>query len=244
LWGTLDPAPGTSGLLIVSGGNEIRSGAWAGQALLAARLAAAGHPVFRFDRRGIGDSEGENRGFRGSCEDIACATAAFREACPGLGRVVAFGNCDAASALMLFGHRLKFDALLLANPWVLDRADDAAFAPAALRRRLRKKLLDPNEWTRYLKGGLSFTSALAALREAISPPQPASSLAEDMKRGLDAFGGPAVILLASLDRTAELFTAAWPRGDERVRSVASASHSFSDAVAREWLVDQVLEALG
>ena len=76
LAGTLDAAPGTTGLLIVTGGNELRAGAWNGQALLATRLAAAGIPVFRFDRRGVGDSEGANAGFRGSAEDIA-ATVAF-----------------------------------------------------------------------------------------------------------------------------------------------------------------------
>ncbi|HEY6965299.1 MAG TPA: hydrolase 1, exosortase A system-associated, partial [Erythrobacter sp.] len=58
LAGTLDTAPGSTGLLIVTGGNEVRSGAFGGQAALAARIAAAGFPVFRFDRRGIGDSEG------------------------------------------------------------------------------------------------------------------------------------------------------------------------------------------
>ena len=63
LAGVLDTAPGETGLLWVSGGNELRSGAFAGQAQLAARLAAKGFPVFRFDRRGIGDSEGDNRGF-------------------------------------------------------------------------------------------------------------------------------------------------------------------------------------
>ena len=66
LAGTLDMACGASGLLLVSGGNEIRSGAFSGQAALAARIAAAGFPVFRFDRRGIGDSGGENKGFRNS----------------------------------------------------------------------------------------------------------------------------------------------------------------------------------
>ena len=39
LAGTLDTAPGTSGLLIVTGGNEVRSGAFSGQAQLAARIA-------------------------------------------------------------------------------------------------------------------------------------------------------------------------------------------------------------
>ena len=60
---TLDEAAGTTGLLIVSGGNEVRAGAHRGMALLAADLAAAGHPVFRYDRRGVGDSGGTNRGF-------------------------------------------------------------------------------------------------------------------------------------------------------------------------------------
>jgi len=63
---SLDEAPGATGLLIVSGGNEIRSGAHRGMAMLAGRVAAAGFPVFRFDRRGIGDSEGVNGGYESS----------------------------------------------------------------------------------------------------------------------------------------------------------------------------------
>ena len=51
LAGSLDTAPGHTGLLIVSGGNEIRSGAFSGQAHLAASIARAGFPVFRLDRR-------------------------------------------------------------------------------------------------------------------------------------------------------------------------------------------------
>ena len=50
---SLDEAPGTTGLLIISGGNEVRSGAHRGMATLAQRVAAAGYPVFRFDRRGV-----------------------------------------------------------------------------------------------------------------------------------------------------------------------------------------------
>jgi len=103
---TLDTGDSDTGLLIVSGGNEIRSGAHAGQASLAARLAHEGFPVFRYDRRGVGDSEGENPTFRHSGPDIAAAIAAFKAAAPHVSRVVAFGNCDAAAALMLFAPEL------------------------------------------------------------------------------------------------------------------------------------------
>src|SRR5204862_199686 len=51
LVGTLDEGSSDTGLLIVSGGNEPRMGAHRGQAMLAARIAARGYSVFRFDRR-------------------------------------------------------------------------------------------------------------------------------------------------------------------------------------------------
>src|SRR3546814_12236630 len=92
-------------------------------ATLAQRVAAAGHPVFRFDRRGIGDSEGENHGFEGSGPDIAAAIGAFCGAAPHVTRIVAFGNCDAASALLLH-QPLAIDALVLANPWTYEAADE------------------------------------------------------------------------------------------------------------------------
>ncbi len=119
-----------TGLIIVSGGNEIRSGAWNGQAQLAARLAKAGYPVLRFDRRGVGDSEGDNAEFTGSAPDIAAAIAALRAACPGVSRLVAWGNCDAASALMLSGGA-GCDALILSNPWTFEppRSPPAPMAP-------------------------------------------------------------------------------------------------------------------
>src|SRR3546814_1882665 len=63
---SIDEGRMDTGLLIVSGGNELRSGAHRGMAKLAARLARDGFPVFRFDRRGVGDSEGENGGFLSS----------------------------------------------------------------------------------------------------------------------------------------------------------------------------------
>ena len=244
LFGTLDAGAQDTGLLIVSGGNEIRSGAWSGQAQLAARLAAGGHPVFRFDRRGVGDSEGANGSFRTNREDIAAALAAFRAATPPLRRVIAFGNCDAASALTLFAAGLALDGLVLANPWTVDSEADGepVQSPAGLRRRYLAKLSDPSEWRRLLGGKIALGSAMRDIGRAAIP-APVSALARDMQAGLAAFGGAATILLAERDRAAELFLDAWDPGDPRLRRYASAAHSFAEADAREWLFEQVLAAL-
>ena len=64
-----------------------------------------------------------------------------------------------------------------------------------------------------------------------------------MRLGLARFAGPVTILLAERDRTAELFAAAWGV-DPRTARLASASHSFADEAARDWLLQQIVEALG
>ena len=128
LIGSLDLAAGNTGLLIVTGGNELRSGPWSSQAQIAEKVALAGFPVFRFDRRGIGDSAGINGGFTSASADIAAAICAFRAQLPTLQRVVAFGNCDAASALML-SSGAGFDAMVLANPWTFEPEPAPAIAP-------------------------------------------------------------------------------------------------------------------
>ncbi|HVR89526.1 MAG TPA: hydrolase 1, exosortase A system-associated [Novosphingobium sp.] len=240
---TLDAAPGTTGLVIVSGGNEVRSGAWAGQALLAAEIAAAGFPVLRFDRRGVGDSDGPNGGFRTSGPDIAAALCAFREVSPNLTRIVAFGNCDAASALML-GGGTGCDALTLSNPWTIESDDgDQAPPPEVVRAHYRQRLSDPRALIRLLTGKVSPGKLIASLRDAMGPPPPPSSLAQDMAAGLERFAGPVTILLAERDRTAQAFLAAWDKQDARLRTCPGASHSYVEATARDWLREQLLTVL-
>jgi exosortase A-associated hydrolase 1 len=244
LAGTLDTAPGTTGLVIVSGGNEIRSGAFGGQADIAARVAAAGFPVFRFDRRGVGDSEGENRGFRGSARDIAAALAAFRAMVPQVTRVVAFGNCDAASALMLAGSA-GFDALVLSNPWTIEgnQSDDSTPPPEAVRARYLEKLANPREVMRLLGGGVNLRKLARGLVHAVRPPPPPSTLAQEMAAGLATFAGEVRILLATADRTAQVFETAWDRSDPRIRRCEGAGHAYVEPEHRAWLEAQLLELL-
>jgi exosortase A-associated hydrolase 1 len=241
LAGTLDTASGPAGLLIVSGGNEIRAGAFNGQADLAARIARAGFPVMRFDRRGIGDSPGENRGFRSSAKDIASALDAFRAMMPQLCRVVAFGNCDAASALMLAGGE-GCDALVLSNPWTLE-ASDAALPPEAIRARYRDKLTNPREIMRLLGGGVNLRKLARGIGQALRPPPPPSTLAQEMAAGLAQFGGEVRILLATADRTAQLFESTWDRADPRITRCKGAGHAYVEPPHRAWLEAQILDVL-
>ncbi|MBU7581089.1 MAG: hydrolase 1, exosortase A system-associated [Porphyrobacter sp.] len=246
LAGTLDMAPGTTGLLIVSGGNEIRAGAFGGQADMAARIAAAGFPCFRFDRRGIGDSDGENRGFRHSAKDLTAALDAFRAMVPQLSRVVAFGNCDAASALML-AKGAGCDALVLSNPWTIEQDEGAAAddtpPPAAVRARYLEKLKNPREFMRLLGGGVDLRKLARGVIHALRPPPPPSSLAQDMAAGLASFTGPVSILLATADRTAQVFETAWDRNDPRIRRCEGAGHAYVEPEHRAWLEAQLLEML-
>jgi len=248
---SLDDAPGSNGLLIVSGGNEIRSGAHRGMAMLAQRVAAAGHPVFRFDRRGIGDSEGANGGFESSGPDIVAAIAAFREAAPHVARVIGFGNCDAASALLLH-QPLALDGLIVANPWTYDsnaeEAEEPALPPAsAIRERYLARLKDPKSLLRLVKGEVDFRKlfrGLSALK-ARAPTAAPDSLAARIDHAAAKLGPSATILLATGDRTAQAFVQNCPRALGRipVERLASASHSFAGDDS-EWLATRILAVLG
>lgn len=245
---SLDDAPGTAGLLIVSGGNEVRSGAHRGMALLAQGIAAAGHPVFRFDRRGIGDSEGENGGYRSSAPDIAAAIAAFRAAAPHVRRIVAFGNCDAASALLLH-QPLALDGLILANPWTYDDSGEAASEPAlppasAIRARYLSRLKDPQSLLRLVRGEIDLAKlarGLGALRKR-KPPAAPDSLPARLDAALTSLTCPATILLATGDRTAQAFVENCRPDGVPVERLDSASHSFAGGDA-EWLTARILERL-
>ena len=250
LFGTLDEAPGTTGLLIVSGGNEIRIGAHRGMAQLARRVAEAGYPVFRFDRRGIGDSTGENHGFESSADDIVAAAAAFRQAAPRLTRIAAFGNCDAATALVFFHARAGIHQLVLANPWVIEATDDLPPA-AAIRARYAERLRDPREWLRLLRGGVDIRKLISGLFKAFRrQSQQSDSLSARLATAFTQAGDPVTILLAKGDNTAIAFRDAYAgstfetaRAKIRLEELDSASHSFATAADKQWLFEQIMKNL-
>lgn len=249
LFGTLDHAPGRTGLLIVSGGNEIRIGAHRGMALLAQGLAARGIPVFRFDRRGIGDSTGRNGGFLSSGPDIGSAAATFC-AETGIERLAAFGNCDAATALAIFGAAAGIDRLILANPWVIEPTD--ALPPAAaIRARYLAKLRDPGEWFRLVRGGVNLRKLVRGLTKvAGTASQEGGDLAARLAAALRQDRRDATILLAARDNTAIAFREAFAgpaftaaRAAIPVISRDTASHSFARPGDAAWLEERIVAAL-
>ncbi len=225
---TLDEADETTGLLIVSGGNEIRSGAHRGMADLAQRLAATGTPVFRYDRRGVGDSTGDNHGFLSGEPDLIAAAAAFRTAAPHVARVVGFGNCDAASTLALFGRSAGIDRIILANPWVIEPIDDLPPA-AAIRARYGERLRDPATWRRAISGQISLTKLFKGLKRVVTAQaEERAPLAAQVLTALEEWRDDVAIVLASGDATAIAFVAAY-RGGASVTRLDTASHSFAGA---------------
>ncbi len=236
-----DGALGPVGLMMVTGGTQTRAGSHRVFERLAAALAREGYPCFRFDRRGVGDSEGEDPGFRGSGPDIGAAASAFRAQSPGLERIVGLGLCDGGTALALFGAEAGLAGLILLNPWLVEAEADAPPA-AAIRHHYRQRLLSASAWRRLLSGGISYRKALAGLRRAAVPPP--SDLPSQVSSALRRSALPAEIILARGDATAIAAEAEWRAiGGAAPIFVESDSHTFARPGDGEAVRIAVLAAL-
>lgn len=229
LAGSLDEAAGTTGLLMVTGGSQTRVGSHRMYERLANALAENAIPCFRYDRRGVGDSAGEDQGFRGSGPDMVAAAAAFR-AGAGVDRVVGFGLCDGASALALFGRTAGLDALILVNPWLVEAEADAP-PPAAIRAHYRQRLLSVEGWKKIASGRIDYRKLLKGVGKA-SLSQEASPLARDVAAGMRASGLRSWLILAEGDATAaaatnELKARAFAGLIEGREIVKTDSHTFA-----------------
>ncbi|MGQ0660281.1 hydrolase 1, exosortase A system-associated, partial [Sphingosinicella sp.] len=157
---SLDDAGGTIGLLLVIGGSQTRIGSHRMYERLAKSLADKGFPCFRYDRRGVGDSTGEDPGFRGSGPDLVAASTAFRTESPALSRIIGFGLCDGASALALSGGEAGLDGLILVNPWLVETEEDSP-APAAIRRHYWNRLTSREGWKKIVTGTVNWRKLLS-----------------------------------------------------------------------------------
>lgn len=253
---TMDAGSKSTGLLIVSGGNEVRSGAHNGMAGLAAIFSDLGFPVLRFDRRGIGESSGDNSEFLTSAPEIMAASAFLREQMPPQSKIFAFGNCDAATALALFGEAADIDGYILANPWVIDPSEqpsenETTQTAASIRSRYWNRLKDPKSILDLFSGKIDLGKLFKGLSQATKK-EDISNLSIELRDAFSKIQKPVHILLAKRDTTATVFAGAWqdsafssvrsmPNID--LRSLDTASHSFADAKSKSWLYDQIREML-
>lgn len=220
---SLHPAEGDAGVLIVPGGVQTRFGAHRGFRAIGTLLAAAGYPVLRFDRRGVGDSAGLDPGFRGSAPDIAAALAAFRTAQPHLRAIVGLGLCDGAAALLL-AHDLAFDGYILLNPWTPEAEDSTRAAADHYRRRAAS----PRALSRVLRGEFTMGQLLERARAMVQPaPQAVSAETQALLAQLRADAGRTAVVLSDKDWTARAFESVLPKlPDLTLLRVPAADHSF------------------
>jgi pimeloyl-ACP methyl ester carboxylesterase len=216
---------------------------------LAAATAAAGFPTLRFDRRGVGDSEGADPGFANSAPDIAAAARHLRALCPAVTRVIGFGLCDGATALALHGDAAGIDGYVLANPWVVE-PETGLPPPAAIRARYVDRLLSLSGWRKLLTGGIDYRAALRGVRSLARAPD--KGLGGAVAAALADGNCSVTIVLASGDATAIAFADAW-RGDDfaplrthraaRLIEIHSRSHSFASGDDPDRLAAICLAAL-
>lgn len=149
--GILHQADGETGVLVIVGGPQYRVGSHRQFLLLARALAAAGIPAMRFDYSGMGDSEGHFPGFEHADAEIRTAIDAFFAHAPGLERVVLWGLCEAASAIMFYGHQdQRVAGAVLLNPHM---RTEGVKARTTLRHYYVRRLKDPAFWAKLRSGG-------------------------------------------------------------------------------------------
>lgn len=243
----LPAQPSTMGVLIVVGGPQYRAGSHRQFVHLARALAREGYPTFRFDYRGMGDSEGAMRNFEQIGPDIHAAVRAFRGACPTVKRLVAFGLCDAASAILMAAGRIDgLAGMILANPWVR-RAQ--TLNAAVVRHYYRERLLSAEFWRKFASGKLQlraaaseFLARVASFIKGDNPPHETASrgFVDRMRSGWQ-LPIAKLVLLSGRDLTAREFEdvraadARWALGPDVGRLVQfnDADHTFSSARWRD-----------
>lgn len=262
--------PAETGVIVIVGGPQYRVGSHRQFVLLSRALAAAGYAVLRFDYRGMGDSEGQQRGFETISADIAAAIDMLQKRTPSVKQVALWGLCDGASAALLYcfeTHDPRVNGLCLLNPWV---RSEASLARTQVKHYYVRRVMQPEFWIKVLRGkvaykalaGLacnlrvSFTGVANAGSGASASDRPAMSerpFQQRMAVAWDGFAGNILLLLSGEDYTAKEFLeylskdAAWKNALKHPHLVRhdlqGLDHTFSSNASRALVTGHTLDWL-
>ncbi|HEB97817.1 MAG TPA: hydrolase 1, exosortase A system-associated [Sedimenticola thiotaurini] len=260
--------PARTGVVIVdAGGPQYRVGVARQLVQWARTLAEGGVAVLRFDYRGFGDSGGPYLGFEHIDDDIRAAVDVLNGELPGLEEIVLWGECNAASAILMYAWRdQRVKRLVLQNPWVRSEETQARtyirhYYWYRLRQRsFWRKLLhfefNPVESLQSLFGLLRKSRAGTGYDEqSVEKPDidPDLPYQVRMREGLGRFDGEILLFMSGRSLIGRELDEA-VAGSERWKEVVSGSriervemkeadHTFSRSTERRYLIERALSWL-
>ncbi|MGI5310476.1 hydrolase 1, exosortase A system-associated [Rheinheimera sp. WS51] len=249
----LHPASGAIGVLIIVGGPQYRVGSHRQFVKLSQHLSAHSIPSLRLDSSGMGDSSGEKTEFYQQTADIDAAIETMFTQMPQLQKVVLWGLCDAASAILLKMNHAdpRIAGLILLNPWVRQEQSHAA---TMLKHYYVKRLVSREFWRKIFSGGLAFKRSItdfwqtwrsskqqSTLNSAKQTEYSASNYVQHMLTGWQKTNAETLLISSGNDLTAQEFldlclqNAQWQQCFNKAKRlhINEANHTFSSAKWRK-----------
>lgn len=252
----------TGVVIVVPDGPQYRAGCARQLVLWSRYLCEHGYPVLRFDFSGLGDSGGEFKGFTDIDEDVDAAIDVFLEKQPLLEKVVLWGECSSASAIMMYAWRNKvITHLILQNPWL---RDEASQAQTYIKHYYLHRLTQKSFWHKLMKFRFNPLTSLRSLyglwRKSKQIKQLSSSeliewdsslpFQDRAREGLARFDGDLLLVMSGRSLIGKEFDEV-VKASDRWQSIMKdkqvdrldfehADHTFSRISDREAMIDQLL----
>lgn len=205
------------GVLVIVGGPQYRVGSHRQFVLLARYLASQGVSTMRFDVRGMGDSEGEQRRFDTLDDDIRAGINCFFANCTNIKEVVLWGLCDAASAALFYAYQDdRVRGMVLLNPWVFS---ERGAAKTYVRHYYLRRIFSKNLWAKLFSFKFDFKDSVSSFLKVLvvalggdgdkdnagSKDIEQLSLPLRMRECFRMFNHPILLILSGRDLTADEF---------------------------------------